>query len=83
MGDARHMYVWDMAKYVWDIHEILLRFVKEYAWDLLGIYQGYADMQKVASMQALLADKFLENCGLFWINTKCLADIPMNDHKST
>ena len=30
-------------------------------------------MEKVASMQALLADNFLENCGLFWINKEFLA----------
>ena len=40
-----------------------------------------ADMEKVASMQALLADKFLENCGLFWINNKFLTDVPINGPK--
>ena len=30
-------------------------------------------MEKVASMQAVLADKFRENCGHFWINIYFLA----------
>ena len=41
-----------------------------------------ADVEIVASMQALLAYKFLENCGLFWINNKFLADVPINGQKS-
>ena len=32
-----------------------------------------ADMEKVASMQAMLADNFWENCGHFWINNNFLA----------
>ena len=31
------------------------------------------DMEKVASMQAMLADSFRENCGHFWINNNFLA----------
>ena len=30
--------------------------------------QFWSDMEKVASMQALLADNFWEHCGHFWIN---------------
>ena len=33
----------------------------------------WADMKKVASMQAILADIFWENCGHFWINCIILA----------
>ena len=40
-------------------------------------------MEKVASMQALLADNFCENCGHFCINNEFLAVFPINCHKST
>ena len=34
--------------------------------------EAWSDMDKVASMQALLADNFSENCGHFWINNDFL-----------
>ena len=39
-------------------------------------------MEKVASMQAMLADNFLENCGHFCLNNNFLAILPINAYKS-
>ena len=42
-----------------------------------------ADMEKVASMQVLLADNFWENCGYFWTNIDFLAFfLAINGHNS-
>ena len=49
---------------------------------LLGeVTKRLPDMKKVASIQALLADNFWENCGHFWMKNKCLEVLPINGNK--
>ena len=56
-------------KLAWNIHDTSLAEVEN---NLHPGTKSSPDMEKVASMQAMLAGNFWENCGHFWLNKSTL-----------
>ena len=52
------------------------------AYHCIYVVYRQPDTEKVASMQALLADNFGKNCGHFCINNVFLQFVPINCHMS-